>query len=120
MTLFAASEVPWGTGLNGDGVHFVTDGPYLYRAKNGTLQMIWSSFGAGGYFETVSVSESGSVMGPWRHSHLLFENDGGHGMLFKKGEELQFVFHCPNVHPNERPVLIPVHEDENGLLRSDA
>src|SRR5579871_5804229 len=48
--LFRASEASWTQELNSKGRKgYVTDGPSLHRLTNGTLIMLWSSFGAGGY-----------------------------------------------------------------------
>ena len=47
---------------------------------------------------------------------LLFDKDGGHGMVFRdKAGDLRFVMHAPNKPLLERPVLITVRE-ENGTL----
>lgn len=90
----------------------------MYRLKDGQLIMIWSSFSNGKYCEIISYSDNGDIDGKWYHKkELLFEEDGGHGMLFhKSGDDLYFVMHSPNSSPNERPCIIPVHET-NGTVR---
>lgn len=95
---------------------YVTDGPFLYNASNGRLIMIWSSFAEKGYLEAVSYSENG-VRGPWLHSdHLLFEEDGGHGMIFRALDgKLKYICHQPNKTPLERPVIVDI-EEKNGEL----
>ena len=57
-------------------------------------------------FGTV-VSESGSIKGPWKHnSDRLFENNGGHGMIFRTFEgQLVIGLHQPNTSPDERMQL---------------
>jgi arabinan endo-1,5-alpha-L-arabinosidase len=112
--LFRASEPGWA--IPG-AERYVTDGPFMYRAKNGALLMLWSSFAASGYVEAVAVSESGGIDGPWTHVHpLLFKKDGGHGMIFNGFDgKLYLIFHTPNRNPDERPALIEL-EDNNGTL----
>lgn len=96
--------------------NYVTDGPFMYTNSEGKLLMIWSSFGEHGYLEAVAYSEEG-IKGPWKHSdHLIFEQNGGHGMIFRTLDgELKFVCHQPNNSPNERPVIVGL-EEKNGLL----
>ena len=99
IVLFKASEPVWATGLNGDRKgNYVTDGPFLYWTQDGTLLIIWSSFAHGGYCEGISYSDNGSITGNWIHDErLLFEADGGHGMIFTTLEgELIFICHQPN------------------------
>ena len=57
------------------------------------------------YIICMAVSESGKVAGPWKHSDkLLFEKDGGHGMIFESMEgKRYFVLHQPNCAQLERP-----------------
>jgi len=52
--------------------------------------MLWSSYGKGGYVQTVARSESGKLAGPWEQLEPLLgndlvrgANDSGHGMLFR-------------------------------------
>ena len=117
IELFKASSFAKKSSVKGDG-NYVTDGPFLYRLKDGQLIMIWSSFSNGKYCEIISYTYNGDIDGKWYHKkELLFEEDGGHGMLFhKSGDDLYFVMHSPNSSPNERPCIIPVHET-NGTVR---
>lgn len=112
MVLFRASEAPWAN----RGETYVTDGPFLHLTENGTLLMLWSSFGKGGYTQSVARSESGKIMGPWRQEpEPLFAEDGGHGMLFRTfAGNLMLVLHSPN-HGATRARFIPVVE-RNGTL----
>ena len=79
--------------------------------------MIWSSYLNGEYCEAVACSENGDLLGEWKHEEqLLFEKDGGHGMIFKTIEnDIKLVFHRPNNSPNERPCILDLCE-KSGLL----
>lgn len=99
VTLFSAADPSWALP---DQASYVTDGPFLHRCQNGELLMLWSSF-AGAYLEAVSRSRSGELTGVWEHDHLLFEEDGGHGMLFYGlSGQLYIALHQPNAAPLER------------------
>ncbi len=115
--LFTASQPSWATGFMENNDCFVTDGPFLYRAKNGRLLMIWSSIADGKYVEAVSYSDSG-IMGPWEHyDELLYSSDGGHGMIFKDlSGRLMFTMHHPNTCDYERPRFTELIE-KNGVLK---
>ena len=54
-------------------------------AKARPLIMIWSSMSDNNdYVQNISVSDSGKIIGPWRHDEdLLYRSDGGHGMIFR-------------------------------------
>ena len=92
--MFNASEAKWSTNKNSK----VTDGCFLYRTKSDKLLMIWSSFGTKGYAIGIAESESGKIDGKWiQQNNLLFEEDGGHGMIFKTfDDKLLLAFHQPN------------------------
>jgi len=89
--LFKASSAPWTSSS-------VTDGPFLYRTKTGKLLMIWSSGSAKGYAVGIAESTTGKIAGPWAHqSQLLYDNDGGHGSIFRTFDgKLCLVIHQPN------------------------
>ena len=116
ILLFRGSEAPWNTTYAGRD-HFVTDGSFLYRASNGELLMLWSSFTRGTYAQGVARSTSGQVAGPWQHDpQPLYADDGGHGMLFHTfAGQLMLALHHPNKRPLERPLFLPIKE-ENGRL----
>jgi len=116
VTLFKASDPSWATGFLENKDKYVTDGPFLYKACDGKLLMIWSSIADDKYVEAVSYSENG-VKGPWKHySELLYKEDGGHGMLFKdKLGQLLFTMHYPNTNDLERPVIVKVKEQNNTI-----
>lgn len=99
--LFAAADYdfvrlcPAVNGFPGGG--YVTDGPFLHRCENGDLLMIWSSFGQKGYLQSVLRSDNGRLTGKWLPQNLLFETDGGHGMLFTDFQgQLRLALHYPN------------------------
>lgn len=86
VTLFHASEAPWiKDAVFGDNKGLITDGPWLHRNKDGSLLMLWSSFGGNRQYTTGSArSASGKITGPWVVSPaILYGQDGGHAMLFK-------------------------------------
>jgi hypothetical protein len=95
---------------------FVTDGPFLHRCENGDLLMIWSSFGEKGYLQSVLRSDNGCLNGKWLPQNLLFESDGGHGMLFRDfGGDLRLALHYPNAGP-EHLTLFRLTEDRGSLV----
>jgi GH43 family beta-xylosidase len=114
--LFHASEALWGKNMKDLGFEpggFVTDGPFLYRTKNGKLLMIWSSFGSTDYTVGIAESTSGKVIGPWKQqSEPLFKTDGGHAMIFKTFHgQLMLCLHQPNQRQKERMKLFPLQDD---------
>ena len=114
--LFKASQPSWSDGYKPG--KYVTDGPFIYRTKEGRLIMIWSSFSKHQYCEAISYSDSGSILGNWIHDdRLLFDKDGGHGMIFESNDnELMFVQHMPNIQPDERPHLYKIIEKDNTIF----
>lgn len=92
---------------------YVTDGPFLYRLMTNELVMIWSSFGEKGYVQAISRSDNGDIDGKWTvDQKLLFDSDGGHGMIFKGlDNKLYLTLHSPNTHLEERPKFIQIKED---------
>ncbi|MGI5899947.1 MAG: glycoside hydrolase family 43 protein [Christensenellales bacterium] len=119
VTLFAASDTLWpkqithSTGISGH----VTDGPSIFKPKSGGLWMLWSSMTDSGYGIGLSISESGNIMGPWKHQEqALFSADGGHGMVFAdKTGQLYLTIHTPNKTPNERPIFLKLKETAEGF-----
>jgi GH43 family beta-xylosidase len=120
--LFSASSAKWASPLVGRAPgSYVTDGPFLHRAKDGSLLMLWSSFGADGrYCIGVARSESGRLRGPWLQEETpLYSEDGGHGMLFRAREgDLYLAIHSPNKSPNERPLFLRLSERAGTLTLS--
>jgi len=95
--MFRANQAKWPVPSKAEGC-YVTDGPYLYKSKSGSLMMVWSSFTAGGYTVGLAVSESGKLAGPWQQEDTpLFDKDGGHSMLFQTLDgKLMMALHTPN------------------------
>ena len=85
--------------------HYVTDGPFLFRTGTGTLLMLWSTFPNGLYAECVARSDNGEIDGHFEHLPPIVTNNGGHGMIFRAGEELTLTYHSPNESLKERPVF---------------
>lgn len=117
--ILAASEAPWTTPPPGQTQDCrVTDGPFLYRAADNALIMLWSSFSEQGYAVGQARSEGG-VFGPWKQIEKpLFQKDGGHAMLFYGPDgRLSLSLHQPNgpFGIAERAVFFPI-EERNGLL----
>lgn len=122
ILLFTASEPTWSRGVK-NGPNYVTDGPFVHKlpSKDGIpspLLLLWSSFGEEGYTEAIAVSDNGKITGPWRHdTDLLYKKDGGHGMIFKAFDgSLYLTLHTPNETLMERPLFIPLKEDDNRLV----
>lgn len=122
FVLFRATENPYVTGgkPKDPAKTYVTDGPFLYRTVDGTLLLLWSSFYEKGYMEAVAVSSNGDITGKWSQSpDLLAGEDGGHGMIFRTfNNQLMLTLHQPNRHPDERPVFIPLREQEGRLVKA--
>ncbi|MDR1773063.1 MAG: glycoside hydrolase family 43 protein [Hungatella sp.] len=99
------------------GTNYVTDGPFLYRTKSGRLILLWSSFGKEGYTQALAYSSNGDITGKWtQDDRLLFEKDGGHGMIFKNlSGELYLTLHTPNEHLKEHPVFYKLEETDDTL-----
>ena len=128
VVLFSAAEAPWARpvpfakaefGMDGD-VYF-TDGPCLFRAADGSLNMTWSSWSEGSYAVGLAVSQSGSVAGPWRQRpEPLWPRNGGHGMAFwdLSGNAL-FTLHYPNDKGLERPCWKRLVLEEGSLKLTD-
>lgn len=98
VTLFRASDAKWvhGSRKGPDDTVYVTDGPELYRTRDGHLLMLWSSYGDGGYIEAQARSLTGRIEGPWAQLGPLVTGDSGHGMLFHSFDgALMLVLHHP-------------------------
>ena len=115
VVLFHASQAPWVHPVSPG--NYVTDGPFLYEGADGVLRMIWSTFSkeTKGYAVGLLESKSGKVEGPWMHFEKpIFQDDGGHGMIFRDFDgHLLLVLHAPNG-GNERARLFLL-DDKAGL-----
>lgn len=110
--LWRAGDASWVSPLDNEGTKFVTDGPFLYKTKDGKLKSLWSSFSNNEYVLATSTSENGSITGKWRvDEKLLYERDGGHGMIFRTKEGINMVaIHAPNTSFDERPRFLEFTE----------
>jgi hypothetical protein len=119
QTLFRSSEAPWSFELarRAPG-SYVTDGPFMHRARDGGLFLLWSAFGkAGNYCIGAARSESGALRGRWLQSAEPIYEGGGHGMLFRSKEDVLYLaVHRPNETPCERAVFIAVKETVGAIL----
>ena len=118
QVLFKASDASW-TRPVADGNAYITDGCYLYQTETSRLFMIWLSKGShtDEYAIGFSESSSGSIMGPWVHSaDPLFEDNGGHPMIFETFEgQILVSLHQPNNSPKERMQFYKLKVAEDGL-----
>ncbi|MBT2289576.1 family 43 glycosylhydrolase [Paenibacillus albidus] len=118
LVLFRGSQAPWTTpyrSIKYQGQeNYVTDGPFLFRADDGTLYLLWASFINNTYALGIAHSEGGGVAGPWIHQKQpLFHQDGGHGMVFRTFEnKLMLAVHSPNQTPDERPFFLEFIEEK--------
>ncbi len=95
--------------------HNVTDGPFLYKMKNGTLLMIWSTC-KDAYLQCIAASSNGKINGTWSHLKPLFTDNGGHGMIFKDLQgDLKLTLHCPNTSGEEKPFFFSIEEKDDTL-----
>jgi len=120
VEMFAAHDFPFVKSVYRDKPSYVTDGPCLYRCADGKLLMTWSSFAEHdqkGYFSSLLESESGELRGPWKQQKMLFDQDGGHGMLFHTFDgQLMMTLHCPNSFDHRERALLLRLEEKNGTL----
>lgn len=88
---------------------YVTDGPFIINI-DGELICIWSTVCDGVYKELIARSDNGRLGGKWSiDKKALFENDGGHGMIFRAFDgAYKFVFHAPNTPKMERPRILDI------------
>lgn len=115
--LFTADKAPWTGPIKNDTTSgYVTDAPFIYKARNGQLLMLWSSFTKQGrYAIGIARSASGRITGPWVLDEAPLNNDdGGHAMLFTASGGLYISYHAPNS-KKERLVIYRVQE-QNGRL----
>ena len=109
VTLFRASDPVWVKKRDAL-THYITDGPFMFRTKDGVLLMIWSTFINEQYAECVVRFKDGGIKGGFEHLEPLIDNDGGHGMIFNAGNELYLTFHTPNKTNFERPEFIRIKD----------
>lgn len=116
--LFRATDAKWSVPYSYlEKTGHVTAGPFPYRAKNGSLLMLWSGYSANGLALGYAKSESGNILGPWKQSdRLLYDGDGGHGMVFRDfNGEMKVILHTPSKFPDHRPQIFTLVEDGDKL-----
>ncbi len=104
----------------------ITDGPFLYKTKNGRLLMLWSNMDQDGYCVRLAYSSNGGVDGRWRqqpgnlYGQTKRRTDGGHGMIFTAPDgTLMLSLHAPNFSDEEHPttaVFLPVDDIGDTLV----
>lgn len=123
--LFRASDSPWSRESTTDGTvrpSMVTDGPFLFRTRKGTLGMLWTSWVRDVYTQGVAYSESGTLDGPWiQEPTPITPPNYGHGMVFRTfdGRLLMAVHSHAATHSGDylrRPVFFTV-DDSGTRLR---
>ncbi len=107
VTMFSGSS-PFFIEEAPDDVHFVTDGPFMFRSKTGDLFMLWSTFIKNQYAECLVKFNDGELNMNFTHLNPLIDNDGGHGMIFSDGKNLYLTFHSPNKSGSEKPEFIKI------------
>lgn len=118
IVLFHASEADWVVEIGKEPKGKVTDGPFLYRMQEGSLIMLWSSFGKSGYCQAIAKSKSGKLVGPWEYPQKpIYDNNGGHGMLFHTFEgKLCLILHQPNSGAPPIPTVFEVTEQNGDII----
>ncbi len=116
VTLFSGSAPYFMEEPLHDG-HYVTDGPFMFRTKAGTLLMLWSTFINGQYAECLVRFDKNGIKGSFEHLPPLIDDDGGHGMVFYYGEKLMLTFHTPNRSGYEHPCFIELEDTGDSLKK---
>ena len=125
IKLFSASEASWAAGRpwkerhpesDSDALSYVTDGPFIVEDGE-KLIMLWSGRGPKGYAMGSAYSDDG-ILGVWKQNkHLAFQEDGGHGMVFRTFEgQLLMTVHQHNQTPNERTKFFPAKVVDGEIL----
>ena len=120
--LFKASDAPWydteSTPNTDQMPPYVTDGPELYKARDGALIMLWTSYRNHNleYVETWARSKSGKLAGPWEQMPPLIEGNKGHAMIFWTFEgQPMLVLHNNMNQPNVRGEVYDVKFTGDGV-----
>lgn len=114
VDLFNGSTPEWAD-KKVQGEHYITDGPFMFKTKNGTLLMIWSTFIGHKYAQCIAKSDTGKVTGPYSHPTPIITDDGGHGMIFNFGEKIMLTYHSPNNTGDERPLFREISDLGNTI-----
>ena len=107
--LFSASSPEWAD-VKKDGEHYITDGPFMFRTKDNTLLMIWSTFIEKNYVEALVRFKDGVLNTDFEHLNPSITDDGGHCMIFEANGKLYLTFHSPNQTDYERVRLIEIED----------
>lgn len=99
--------------------NYITDGPFLIRTEDDKLHMLWSTNSKKGYVEAIAHSSNQDIDGRWEiEKKLLYDHDGGHGMIFKDFHgKYYMVLHYPNKFGKEHPNFMSL-KYENGEFRT--
>lgn len=122
ITLFTGFDAPYITDTQPDPQKsYVTDGCFLFKTQTGRLGMIWSSWKGKDYVLMAAYSKSGRLKGPWiQDKELLFEANGGHGMLFRTFDgTLMLSMHYvdpKDARPGRQPMFIEVDDSGDRLV----
>lgn len=113
MILFRGSDAIWSDDLvwsKTDG-GAVAEAPFLYRAKNGDLIMMWTGRSRTGYAMGYAKSASGEIWGPWEQMERpLYAHDGGHCVLFRRLSDNQLMM---SQHVADKgPKMLTIYEME--------
>lgn len=103
--MFSGSSPDWAD-KKPKGEHYITDGPFMFRTKDGKLLMMWSTFVKHKYCQCIARSANGEIDGEFQHLPPIITDDGGHGMIFKADDRLMLTLHSPNQTGLERPRFI--------------
>lgn len=124
ITLFKASDAEWAaTNSNYEGKDIkavVTDGPWPYRSKNGTLMLLWSSWNADKnkrYTTSLAFSSNGKLSGNWRQRKKpLISGDRGHGNIFRDFDgNLRLALHRYFKQPHTRLQIFELIDEGDDL-----
>jgi GH43 family beta-xylosidase len=99
--IISGKDCGFATEITNNGISgYVAEGPFLIEEK-GKINLFWSTFTPKGYCVVKSVADS--VFGEYKFDKFVFEDDGGHCMVFEDFNGKQrIIFHKPNNSPYER------------------
>lgn len=114
VELFSGSS-PYYIKKKPKGMHYITDGPFMYRTSSDELIMIWSTHINNRYAQCIAKSDNGEIDGKFIHLPPLIDDDGGHGMIFTGKDGLMITFHRPNQTGFEHPVFMNLTDTGDSL-----
>lgn len=115
VTMFKASEPYWADEQKGK-EHRITDGPFMYRTKNGTLLMLWSTHIKGKYAECLVRFKDRDLSMNFEHLLPIIDDDGGHGMIFEAENKLILTYHSPNTTGFEHPCFVEIEDTGDEII----